>query len=81
MPPSPTSTPLMTDVTRKETPEVVPTSPLARSRESSAMRTVTSVGSAIARMLPTMTPNISNRMSTHRLTLVGSVNEVCGVIW
>jgi hypothetical protein len=48
---------------------------------SSAISTVTKVGSAIVRMLPAMTPNISSTMSVHRATLVGSVNDSCGVAW
>jgi hypothetical protein len=43
------------------------------------MRTVTSVGSAIERMLPAMTPNISSTMRVHSATLAGSVNDSCGV--
>ena len=65
MPPAATRTPLITEVTRKDTPEVVPTSPFARSRRSSSISAVTSVGSAMVRTLPAITPNISSTMNTH----------------
>ena len=48
-----------------EAPVTVPTRPLARSRRSSGTRSVTSVGRAIDRGLPAMTPVMSSTMSTH----------------
>ncbi len=73
--------PLITDVTRNDTPEVVPTSPLALSRLPSSIRAVTMVGRAIVRMLPTMTPNMSSTISAHSGTLAGSVNSSRGAVW
>ena len=56
----------------------VPTSPLALSRRSSAISTVTRVGSAIVRMFPAITPNIASTMKTHSRTLAGSVKTSLG---
>src|SRR3712207_481939 len=81
MPPAATSTPLITEVVRNDTPDVVPTSPFARSLVSSSISAVTSVGRAMVRMLPAMTPNIDSTMSVHSATLPGSVNDSCGVTW
>ena len=74
IPPRPTSSPLITEVIRKERPEAVPTRPLARSRRSAGMSSVTAVDIAIVRMLPAITPTISTSTKTHRSTLAGSVN-------
>ena len=59
MSPAATSNPLITEVTRNETPMVLPTSPFARSRRSSGIRAVTRVDSAIPRMLPAITPTMA----------------------
>ncbi len=75
MPPAATSTPLITDVTRSETPWAEPTSPLARSRRPSGMRMVTRVGIAMLRMLPAMTPTSSSTTNTHSRMLPGSRNS------
>jgi hypothetical protein len=72
MPPQATRKPEITDVVRKPMPVTIPTSPLALSRSFSGMRIVTSVGSAIDRILPAITPNITSRMnnqSCHAATL------------
>jgi hypothetical protein len=79
MPPAATSTPLITEVTRNDTPVVVPTRPLALSRRSSGINTVTSVCKAIERMLPVITPNIVSTMKTHNRKLAGFVNVCSGV--
>jgi hypothetical protein len=81
MPPAATSRPLITDVTRNETPVVVPTRPLALSRRSSGINTVTSVCRAIVRILPVITPNMVSTMKTHNITLAGSVKVCSGVNW
>ena len=80
IPLAPTSNPLITDVTRKLMPAAVPTRPLARSRRSSGIRMVTTVGMAIMRMFPTITPLIRSRTKTHKVTLVGSRNRSSGVV-
>jgi hypothetical protein len=79
IPPAPTSRPLITDVTSIDTPLVVPTMPLARSRRDSSNSAVTTVGRAIERRLPTITPSISSVISAHRRTLAGSVHSTAGV--
>ena len=66
MPPHATRNPLITEVVRNEIPVVMPTRPLALSRSSSGIRTVTTVGSAIVRRLPASTPPMINTMSTQR---------------
>ena len=73
IPDNPTSSPLITDVTRNEAPFVVPTRPFARSRPSAGTSIVTTVDSVIARRLPTITPLISSRTSAHSAGLAGSV--------
>jgi hypothetical protein len=79
MSPAATSTPLITEVTRNETPVVVPTRPLARSLRSSEIDTVTSVCKAIERMLPVITPNIVITMKIHNVKLAGLANVCFGV--
>ena len=69
----------MTEVTRKDTPVDVPTSPLARSRTSAGMSRVTQVGSAMPKRLPAMTPSITMTMNTHSSRLPGSRNVSSGV--
>ena len=65
MPPQATRKPLITEVVRKPTPETMPTSPLALSRRSSGIISVTRVGSAIPRMLPAMTPSMTSDTRIH----------------
>ena len=79
MPLAPTSNPLITEVTRNETPAVVPTSPFARSRFCSGTRAVTIVGRAIVRRLPAIMPDMTSTTSAQRRRLVGSVNSARGV--
>ena len=79
MPLAPTSRPLITEVTRNETPDVVPTRPLARSRLSGSIIAVTTVGSAMVRRLPAIMPVISSTTKTQSRTLVGSPNSERGV--
>jgi hypothetical protein len=74
-----TSRPLITDVTRNETPDVVPTSPFARSRTASGTRSVTRVGSAMPRRFPEITPSISTTTNTHSSGLAASRHSVSGV--
>ena len=62
---SATSSPLMTDVTRNDTPVVVPTRPFARSRSAAGTSSVTRVGSAMPRRFPAMTPSMSSTTNTH----------------
>jgi hypothetical protein len=45
------------------------------------MSTVTSVGRAMVRMLPAITPNISSTTKHHSATLVGSRKFSFGVAW
>ena len=78
MPSKATSRPLITDVTRNETPDAVPTSPLARSRTGSGTSSVTRVGSAIPRRLPAITPNISTTTKVHSNGLVASRHSDSG---
>jgi hypothetical protein len=68
----PMSSPLITDVTRNETPDVVPTIPLARSRSASGTSNVTIVDIAMPRTLPTITPAISRSTNPQSIGLVGS---------
>ena len=79
MSPAATSRPLITEVTRNDTPMVVPTRPLALSRRSSGMSRVTRVGIAIERRLPVTTPTISSTTKTQSRTLAGSWNVSSGV--
>ena len=51
-------------------PLTMPTSPFALSRRSAGTSRVTSVGSAIMRILPTITPSIVSRTNSHKVTLV-----------
>jgi hypothetical protein len=74
-----TSSPLITEVTRLETPDVVPASPFALSRRPSSNRAVTTVVIAMLRGLPAITPAITRRTSAHSRTLVGSVKTSAGV--
>jgi hypothetical protein len=46
---------------------------------SSGIKTVTSVCSAIDRILPVITPNIAKTMKTHNKTLAGLV-KVCSAV-
>ena len=80
MPPAATRRPLITEVTRNDTPVAVPTSPFALSRRSSGMSRVTSVGIAMVRRLPVTTPSISSTTNTHSRTLPGSRNVASGVV-
>jgi hypothetical protein len=73
IPDSPTSRPLITEVTRNDAPFTVPTSPFARSRPSGGISRVTRVDSAIARRFPTITPPMSSSTSAHSVGLAGSV--------
>jgi hypothetical protein len=70
---------LITEVTRNDTPMVVPTRPFALSLRSSEIKRVTSVMSAIDRIFPAITPSIDNTMKTHNITLAGLVNVCSGV--
>src|SRR5215212_471752 len=79
IPLAPTSSPLITEVTRKLMPDAVPTSPLARSRRLSGISTVTIVDMAIMRIFPAITPAINNTTKTHSTMLVGSRNRSSGV--
>ena len=58
---------------------MVPTRPLALSLRSSGIKTVTSVCSAIDRILPVITPNIAKTMKTHNKTLAGLV-KACSAV-
>ncbi len=78
IPSTATSSPDATDVTRKLTPVAVPTSPFARSRTAAGTSRVTSVGSAIVRRFPAMTPSIRATTSVHSSGLVGSRNPSAG---
>ena len=78
MPSNATSRPLITEVTRNETPVVVPTRPLARSRRCSGTSRVTSVGRAMPRMLPAITPSISTTTNTHSSGLAASRHTASG---
>ena len=80
MPPAATSRPLITEVTRNDTPVALPTSPFALSRRSSGISRVTRVGIAIVRRLPATTPTISRTTNTHRRTLPGSRKVASGVV-
>ena len=73
IPDSPTSSPLITEVTRNDAPFVVPTRPFARSRPSGGTSMVTAVDSVMARRLPTITPAISSSTSAQSAGLAGSV--------
>ncbi|CAB4926570.1 unannotated protein [freshwater metagenome] len=61
-----------------EAPVTVPTRPLARSRRSAGISRVTSVGSAIDRGLPAITPSISRTTSTHSGTLAAVRKDSSG---
>ena len=76
-----TRSPLMTEVTRNDTPRVDPTKPLALSRRSSGIKRVTIVIGAIDRIFPAITPSIDTTMKTHSITLAGLVNVCSGVNW
>jgi hypothetical protein len=76
MPSTATSTPLSTEVTRKDTPLVVPTRPLARSRNDSGISTVTSVARAIERRFPEMTPDINSTTKIHSSARPGSAKRL-----
>ena len=56
----------------------MPTSPFALSRRSFGTSRVTSVGSAMLRTLPAMTPNMTDRMNNHKATLATSVKRRSG---
>jgi hypothetical protein len=81
MPPAATSSPLMTDVTRNDTPKVVPTRPLALSLRSSGIKSVTNVMRAIDRTFPAITPNMDTTMKTHNITLAGLAKVCSAVNW
>ncbi len=81
MSPAATSRPLITEVIRNVTPVVVPTSPLALSRRSSSISTVTRVISAMDRTFPAITPTMEITMKIHSRTLAGSVKTSLGVSW
>lgn len=78
IPSTATSSPDATEVTRKDTPVAVPTSPLARSRTGAGTSRVTSVGSAMVRRFPAITPSISATTSVHSSGLVGSRKASAG---
>ncbi len=80
MPSYATSSPLITEVTRNDTPDVVPTSPFALSRSPSGTSRVTIVGSAMPRRLPVITPSMSSTTKTHRTGLAGSRKVSAGVV-
>ncbi len=63
MPSCPMTIPENTDTTVNTSPFTAPTCPFARSRSHSGMSIVTSVESAIIRILPTKTPSIDMRMN------------------
>ena len=71
--------PLITEVTRNDTPVAVPTRPLARSRTFSGMSSVTQVGSAMVKRLPAITPSMTMTMKTHSTGFAGSRNDSSGV--
>ena len=79
MPPAATRRPLITEVTRNDTPLALPTSPFALARPSSGISRVTSVGRAMVRRLPATTPTISRTTKTHSRTLPGSSKVESGV--
>ena len=81
MPPAATRRPLITEVTRNDTPRVVPTRPLALSLRSSGIKRVTSVMSAIDRIFPAITPNIDSTTKTQSITLAGLANVCSEVSW
>ncbi len=66
MPPQATRKPLITEVVRKPMPLTMPTRPLALSRSPSGIRMVTSVGRAMLRILPAMTPSITSSTNAQR---------------
>ena len=81
MPSKATSRPDSTDVTRNETPVAVPTRPFARSRTAAGTSSVTSVGRAIVRRLPVITPSMSVTTKPHSSGLAGSRKVSAGTAW
>ncbi len=68
MPSCPMIIPENTDTTVKVSPFTAPTCPFARSRSHSGISIVTSVESAIMRILPAQTPSIDTRIKTQSHT-------------
>ncbi len=73
MPAKPISSPLITEVTRYETPMIEPTRPFARSRRSAGTSKVTVVDMAMLRMLPAITASINTITKTQSSGSAGSV--------
>ena len=69
IPPHATRKPLIAEVVTKPIPVAMPTSPFALSRRSSGTSRVTSVGSAMLRTLPAITPNMTARINSHKAML------------
>ncbi|MCY1251632.1 hypothetical protein D9M72_654190 [compost metagenome] len=59
-------------------PLTMPTRPLALSRSSSGIRIVTSVGRAMLRILPAMTPSMTRNTKAQRYQPYGSVKAPSG---
>ncbi len=80
MPRLPITRPLKTDVTANDTPVIVPTMPLARSRRSSGTSSVTHVDIAMLRIWPATEPSRVRLVITQNIGLLRLSRSSAGTI-